>query len=350
MGDAKRTLLFLVYLVVHLASLLLASASQRQPKKFVSSALVLLTELIKLVSSLAAIAGAEGSILRPVWEVIFARPVQLLRVCVPALLYAVQNNLIYASLAHLDAITFQITYQLKIAASLISTRLLLGRSVSNRRWLAVALLTLGVVLVQYSELSGEEQEPIADADKDAGASAPKRSDIPSCSTDPMPSTQETNTAAALTSERSRRNVALGFLGILIACTCSGLGGATMELLLKEGAQSLPRRNLQMAFVSVLIGLIKMFSDRQRLRDGGLFQGFSKLVWAMIALDSANGLMVSALLKYTSVVLKNFAAPLGIICNFLISRYILGSGREPNRQFFLGSILVLLALGMYSTAT
>ena len=45
----------------------------------------------------------------------------------------------------------------------------------------------------------------------------------------------------------------------------------MELLLKEGAQSLPRRNLQMAFVSVLIGLLKMWSERQRLRDGGLFQ-------------------------------------------------------------------------------
>lgn len=123
----------------------------------------------------------------------------------------------------------------------------------------------------------------------------------------------------------------------------------MELLLKEGTQSLPRRNLQMAFVSVLIGLIKMWSDRQRLRNGGIFQGFSKLVWAMIALDSTNGLLVSALLKYTSAVLKNFAAPLGIICNFLISRYVLGSGRKPNRQFMIGAMLVLLALGMYSTA-
>ena len=38
------------------------------------------------------------------------------------MLYTMQNNVIYMALAHLDAVTFQIVYQLKIVAALVSHR------------------------------------------------------------------------------------------------------------------------------------------------------------------------------------------------------------------------------------
>ena len=47
-----------------------------------------------------------------------------------------------------------------------------------------------------------------------------------------------------------------------------------------------------------------------MRAGGFFQGYSSTVWAMVSLDSLGGLLVSALLKYTTATLKNFAAPIG----------------------------------------
>ena len=75
-------------------------------------------------------------------------PDQMLRVAVPSLLYTIQNNVIYAALGHLDAVTFQITYQLKIVAALLASRLLLKKRISPLRWLSTILLTLGVVLVQ----------------------------------------------------------------------------------------------------------------------------------------------------------------------------------------------------------
>ena len=82
------------------------------------------------------------------------------------MLYTMQNNVIYMALAHLDAVTFQIVYQLKIVAALVSHRpsashrtfaltfastagarpsltpqichrFLLGKRVSAMRWLSV---------------------------------------------------------------------------------------------------------------------------------------------------------------------------------------------------------------------
>lgn len=81
------------------------------------------------------------------------------------------------------------------------------------------------------------------------------------------------------------------------------------------------------------------------------QGYSKLVWAMVGLDSTGGVLVSLLLKYTSSTLKNFAAPLGIILNCLLSRYRGRSDnrKPPSKKFIRGALLVVLALGTYTTA-
>uniref|UniRef100_A0A7S4BPF5 Sugar phosphate transporter domain-containing protein n=2 Tax=Chrysotila carterae TaxID=13221 RepID=A0A7S4BPF5_CHRCT len=402
LDELRKSILFLVYLLVHLISLLLASASQKQPGRTIPSALVAVTEALKLLTSALAVLSSNGSRgPRTIFDALSKQPLQLLRVCVPALLYAVQNNLIYLSLSHVDAVTFQITYQLKILFSLLSGRLLLKRAVSRTKWLAVTVLTLGVMLVQLSL----RPSPVQEIDQKR-----RGSDGAGCSTDPLPSspmraaplpphtspandatdatqafiplattpagTEQVGAATAPASadvsagaasppvaareipaadsaqSSVRRNRMLGLAALLVSCFCSGLGGASMELLLKSGAQSLPMRNLQMAFVSVLIGLLKLWSDRAQIREGGLFQGFSRVVWATVTLDASNGLLVSALLKYTSAVLKNFAAPLGIILNFFISRYALSGssdGQRPNRQFVLGTLLVLLALGMYSSS-
>ena len=56
-------------------------------------------------------------------------------------------------------------------------------------------------------------------------------------------------------------------------------------------------------------------DRRAARVGAI-SALSRLYLGYI---STGGLLVSALLKYTSSALKNFAAPLGIILNCLIAR-------------------------------
>ena len=91
------------------------------------------------------------------------------------------------------------------------------------------------------------------------------------------------------------------------------------------------------------------NDAARLREGGFFQGYTPGVWAMVSLDSAGGILVSMLLKYTTAMLKNFAAPIGIILNCLLSRYSKDSSARPNNYCLLGTTLVLLALGLFSAS-
>jgi UDP-sugar transporter A1/2/3 len=229
--DLAKAGVFGVYLSVQLAGLLLASASQRQRQEThcLNSTAVTLSEVIKVVVSLIGIAATErlmlGGLMRAVYQTLLREPQQLLKAAVPALLYTIQNNVIYASLASLDALTFQTTYQLKLVASLLATRLLLKKPVAYTRWLSVVLLTLGVVSVHFS-LHGDDGSS-------AGAGTAE-------ARDPSAGNSATEGAA---SARSRSRL-VGILGVLVACCCSGLAGAGMEMLFKNSAQPLPRRNLQ----------------------------------------------------------------------------------------------------------
>ena len=122
---ALAIVLFAMYLGVNLGALLLAAESQRQPRRYLNSTAVTLSEFIKFASSILAIyagANSSGAAVHTVVRALFGSPDQLLRVAVPSLLYTIQNNIIYTSLSHLDAVTFQITYQLKILAALVRRR------------------------------------------------------------------------------------------------------------------------------------------------------------------------------------------------------------------------------------
>ncbi|VDM69178.1 unnamed protein product [Strongylus vulgaris] len=69
-------------------------------------------------------------------------------VAVPAVLYVIQNNLLFLALSKLDAATYQVTYQLKILTTALFSVTILGRSLNRLKWLALVLLTVGVALVQ----------------------------------------------------------------------------------------------------------------------------------------------------------------------------------------------------------
>ncbi|EYC09736.1 hypothetical protein Y032_0059g3019 [Ancylostoma ceylanicum] len=73
---------------------------------------------------------------------------ETLKVAVPAVLYVIQNNLLFLALSKLDAATYQVTYQLKILTTALFSVTMLGRSLNRLKWLALILLTGGVALVQ----------------------------------------------------------------------------------------------------------------------------------------------------------------------------------------------------------
>lgn len=73
-----------------------------------------MSEFVKLLSCLWLVYNEEGSSFFKLKEAInsqiIRQPLDTLKVCVPSLIYVVQNNLLYVAASHLDAATYQVFY------------------------------------------------------------------------------------------------------------------------------------------------------------------------------------------------------------------------------------------------
>ena len=75
------------------------------------STAVLNSEVVKLITCLYVVYTEYGNI--PQWfaalkTTVIDQPMDTLKVCVPSLVYVVQNNLLYIAASHLDAATYQV--------------------------------------------------------------------------------------------------------------------------------------------------------------------------------------------------------------------------------------------------
>lgn len=83
-----------------------------------------MAEVVKLITCLVVVYVEEGSaskFLQSLNSVIVQQPIDTLKVCVPSLIYIVQNNLLYVSASNLDAATYQVcNYRLLLNKRFIS--------------------------------------------------------------------------------------------------------------------------------------------------------------------------------------------------------------------------------------
>lgn len=115
-----------------------------------------MTEFLKLLLSIVVLCREQGlNVFVFVHSEIRRNPVVSLKLLVPAVLYTVQNNLVLFAAAIVDASTGAITRQFKIPLTALLSALVLGRSLSWRRWMAVLGLMAGVALVQLAQLDGQ---------------------------------------------------------------------------------------------------------------------------------------------------------------------------------------------------
>ena len=71
-----------------------------------------MSELVKLLTCLVIVYINEGSLrhfINTIDATIVKQPYDTLKVCVPSLVYIIQNNLLYISASNLDAATYQVT-------------------------------------------------------------------------------------------------------------------------------------------------------------------------------------------------------------------------------------------------
>uniref|UniRef100_A0AC35FZW8 UDP-galactose transporter n=1 Tax=Panagrolaimus sp. PS1159 TaxID=55785 RepID=A0AC35FZW8_9BILA len=278
---------------------------------FFSSVAVFLTEIVKVFICLYMVSTEENGIAGLIYGIkkqIIAQPGDTLKVCIPAMLYIIQNNLFYAAASHLEAATFMIVSQLKIFATALFSVLLLQRQLARSQWLSLGVLFVGVSLVQLQ----------------TGGSSSK-------------------------SAKDNQNPLFGFVAACIACAISGFAGVYFEKILKGSAPvSIWMRNVQMAVFSIPASFAAtMIQDGNAIMERGFLFGFDSIVWLTVFWYGIGGLSVAVCIKYADNIAKNFATSLAIILATLGSVYVFGF--VPNIAFTLGATLVILSIFLYSSS-
>ena len=283
-----------------------------QPK-YLSTTAVVSAEVVKIVLSFAVLFSQMGTpAVGFVWRAVFVAWKDTLLVGVPAFIYLVQNNLLYVATTHLDAATCQVAYQLKLLTTAFFTVTMLKRHISNRRWAALGLLFVGVIMVQAPTMAP------------AGSSgAPAK---------------------------LGQSPVLGMAAVFGACFLSGLAGVWLERIIKQTADvPIWVRNIQLGVVSLALGLGSVaLLDGAAVAERGFFQGYTWLTAWVVLQVSAGGLLVGLIMKYADNLLKGFATSLSIILSSVVSTFIPAFGFEPGLAFFCGSALVIAATIIYSS--
>ena len=174
-----------------------------------SAVAVLMCELVKMPACALLLAVERGGVCAFVSSVaddLRTNGREWLQLSLPALLYVVQNNMLFIGLANLEAAVAQVTYQLKIFITALFTVCLLGRRLGAIQWFGLFLLTLGVLCVQGlpEKLAARALNKMA-----GGASA--------------------GGATAVDAESAHATL-VGVSAVLVACFCSSFaGGANASL-------------------------------------------------------------------------------------------------------------------------
>mmetsp|Transcript_1789 Transcript_1789/g.2629 ORF Transcript_1789/g.2629 Transcript_1789/m.2629 type:complete len:397 (-) Transcript_1789:70-1260(-) len=302
-------LLMLVAQMVGLVLLMRYTRTNRAPDQplYLASSAVFVMECMKFFLCSCVIAfQSESSLFEELKEHVWNSPMEMVKLCVPSLLYTVQNNLLYLALTNLDASTYQVLYQLKILTTALFSALLLQRKFSAKKWFALIILTIGVAIVQVSGSGDKHNNPATDS----------------------------------------RHRLIGLVAVLCAACTSGFAGVYFEKILKGSQTTLWLRNIQMGLPSILIAFITIYSkDSKVVAEQGILGGFSVMVWTVVIVQAAGGLIVAVVVKYADNVLKVFASSFSIIISCIISAIFFDF--HATFLFLLGAGLVVGATAIYS---
>jgi len=284
--------------------LLLRFSRQQAGPMYLSSTAVCCMEAMKLSVCMAMLLvgearGSVAGVAAVLRAELLGKPREVGKLAVPAVLYLVQNNLLYFALSHLRATPYKVVYNLKILTSAFFSVALLGQRLGARKWLSLVVLFVGVTIVQ------------ADRRDDAAAAEP---------------------SSGLGYQT------LGFAAVGAAAVTSGFSGVYQQRILQSSKTNMWVRNAQMGVTSVTIGALSCLAkDRAAIAAGGFFQGYSRLVWLVITLQAVGGLNVAFILKYADNILKGFAAAFSTVASCILEMMLFSF--RPTPLFLVGGILI-----------
>jgi UDP-sugar transporter A1/2/3 len=286
-----------------------------QGQKYIPSTAIFITEIFKVLISIIFFLFTTSN------------PSQLkfpsIKMALPALLYTIQNNILYIAINKLDTATFQITYQLKIFSTALFSSILLKKKLFKYQWIAIILLIIGVSMVQYTSLT--------------------------------PSSSNSNWWGLIDDQENVQNRLLGFICVFLASILSGFAGSSFELLLKNGStkkqNNIWSRNIELGLYACLLSFSSMFiQDYNLIQENGILFGYNRFTWYVILAQAIGGIIVSLVVKYADSIVKSFATCFSIILSGLISFYLEIPGSKDNiydPMFQIGGLIVICSVILYS---
>jgi UDP-sugar transporter A1/2/3 len=233
-----------------------------------------------------------------------------MKLIIPAVLYLIQNNLIFLALSNLSVPVYQVTNQGKLLTTAILSRIFLKKNIKYSQYAAITLLGLGVAVTNLSDANVHKSHPLA----------------------------ETN-----------QKPLVGLVAMLICCMTSSLAGVYFEYVLKKSnapSESVHTRNFQLSSWSLLFALILIISkDIDFIKQYGMFHGFDFIVVLVVIAQALVGFVVSLMLLYANAVLKGFAIAIAAVLSSILSVFLFRT--TLTSEFYVGALMVMVSVKLYS---
>ena len=289
----------------------------KEKPKFLTSAAIIGTEVVKLVLSTLYILLVEKQNFKSIVQYFRDDWKNSLLIVVPATAYNLQMTLEYIALANLDAAMFSVLVQTKLLFTATFAAFVLRKNLKYIQVISLLLLTVGVMLCNMKfnkQVEGKEE----------------------------------GDAASLSS--NFKGVA-ATLGIAVS---SGFASVYTEKVIKTQRAAttvatkytLAYTQVQLAVVSlVILGFYAMIIDLRQIIDFGLFYNFNFGACLTVFNSAIGGLIVAGVLKYADSVLKGYATAISVVATGLFSMILFGT--QLHVVYFLGIINVVVAVILYN---
>jgi solute carrier family 35 (UDP-sugar transporter), member A1/2/3 len=230
-------------------------------------------------------------------------------------IYLVMNILSFISLQYIGAGEFSVCAQLKILSTAGFSVIILGTTLSETKWRALALLVIGCILVAIPGLGNQSSE-----------------------------------SHSMTLDLLSPVVFLGYGAVLAEVILSGFASIYFEKIVKSTTEvvSIWERNFQLSLYSIAIYSAMICYDQTSTSSPPLpipFSNWSFLATIVAVLGSLGGLLVAASLKYADSILKTLATAGAIIVSTFLG-YLFLDG-PFSHEVVLGSLVTVIAILNYT---
>jgi len=284
----------LLTILLSCQSLLITYSKKSGNYTYNTTTTILLAEVVKFcISSGILIYSGQGLGFRLTQETLLYS--------LPALIYFVQNNLVFWALLYIDATTYQVLVNLKILTTGVLFRFIMGKELSGIQWSALVLLMVGCATSQLS----------------TSCNATSLFAVP----------------------------VAGIVIVVILSVLSAAAGIITEWIMKKSSlkmDPLHRQNIHLYFFGIIFNTIGYWMERKP--ESSFFEGYNTITWSVVMAYSFTGLCVSVIMKYADNMVKIYAVSVSMVVTMLLS--IVMFEFQPTTQLFFGIVIITISILMY----